>query len=311
MTWRIINDAAFANLDAWVPAMGLPRLKRAGGDYRAVASFRPSRAGLPDAKRPRALTISPRGICDHADSNTGYSPIDLVAETFGISPAEAKDWLAARLGGVATPEYAAPVRPAVVESGRSSAKLAAMGRLWDSCIPLPGTPAERYLHGRGLSYNGDAIRFRPAGCTMAVAITDAETGALVGVQQTHLKRDGTPKRRPDGTRLKLTAGYGAGVVRLSADEDVTYGLAVAEGVETALAAPFRPIWACLTANNLSAFPVLAGVECLTIFADNDASGTGQKVAFACAERWHAAGKEVEIRMLAEVGRDYADLREAA
>jgi hypothetical protein len=102
------------------------------------------------------------------------------------------------------------------------------------------------------------------------------------------------------------------VVRLSADEDVTTGLAIAEGIETALAAPFRPIWACLSAGNLARLPVLAGIEALTIFADNDASGTGERDAFACAEQWHAAGKEVTIRMIDQVGADYADaLREAA
>nr|WP_255607903.1 toprim domain-containing protein [Ancylobacter sp. Lp-2] len=107
-------------------------------------------------------------------------------------------------------------------------------------------------------------------------------------------------------------GYpSTGVVRLSSDDTVTSGLAIAEGIETALATPFRPILACLVANNLAAFPVLGGIEALTIFADNDASGTGERAALTCAERWHAAGVEVTVRMMDAVGVDYADLVEAA
>jgi hypothetical protein len=236
----------------------------------------------------------------------------LVAASFGISPADAKDWLDARLGGVEGPTYNPPVRQIVeIESGRSAAKLAAMQRLWASCVPIEGMPAEAYLRGRGLSYEGDAIRFRPTGCTMAVAITDPESCELVGIQQTHLHASGEPVRKPDGKKVKLTTGYAAGVVRLSADEDIEYGLAVAEGVETALAVPFRPVWACLTANNLAKFPVLAGIEALTIFADNDKSGTGQKAANECAARWHEAGREVTINILEREGMDFADVREAA
>jgi hypothetical protein len=177
--------------------------------------------------------------------------------------------------------------------------------IWARSIPIAGTLAETYLHSRGLSYGGEALRHHQGNRMMVARITDAVTGAPMGIHRTFLDRDG---KRID---KKMLGPAGGGVVRLSADADVEYGLAVAEGIETALAAPFRPVWACLSAGNLARFPVLSGIECLTIFADNDASGTGERDAFACAERWHAAGKEVEIRMLAEVGKDYADLREAA
>jgi hypothetical protein len=57
--------------------------------------------------------------------------------------------------------------------------------------------------------------------------------------------------------------------------------------------------------------VLAGVECLTVFADNDASGTGIKAAKACAERWHAARREATIHIPTETGVDFANYAEAA
>lgn len=97
--WADIKDAAFANLDAWVPQLRLVRLMRGKSGYHAVASFRPSnRAGLPDAKRNRALEISTAGICDHSDDNRGYSPIDLVMACHGVSHVEAADWLRGKLG---------------------------------------------------------------------------------------------------------------------------------------------------------------------------------------------------------------------
>jgi hypothetical protein len=195
------------------------------------------------------------------------------------------------------------VQPVVdVDSLKRRARAA---EIWARSVPIAGTLAETYLRSRGLSYDGDALRFYPGGRAMVARITDALTGEPMGVHRTFLDSDG------NRTAKKMLGPAGGGGVRLSPDENVTMGLAVAEGIETALAAPFRPVWACLSAVNLARFPVLPGIECLTIFADNDASGTGERDAFACAERWHAAGKEVEIRMLAEVGRDYADLREAA
>lgn len=97
--WSDVKDAAFANLDAWVPQLGLVRLKRYKGGWLSVASFRPSnRAGLPDAKRGQALEISPAGICDHSDDSRGYSPIDLVMVCHGLTHVEAAEWLRGKLG---------------------------------------------------------------------------------------------------------------------------------------------------------------------------------------------------------------------
>lgn len=306
-SFRAINDEAIANVDRWIHALGLPRLKRAGHGYSAVAGFRPSRrAGLAEAKRPRALTIGPRGIKDHAEGR-GYSPIDLVAVCLGIDPCAAKDWLADALGGSIV--AAEPPMPAIAtgELVRNSlAKAGALERRWAQCIPIAGTPAEAYLASRSLGYDGDALRYSPRERAMAALVTDPTTGDPQTIQFTFLDEEARKR-----ARLFIKGHPSVGVVRLSADESVTAGLAIAEGIETALAAPFRPIWACLVANNLSVFPVLPGIEALTIFADNDASGTGERAAMACAERWHASGREVTVRMVDQVGVDYADLVEAA
>ncbi|ODT06975.1 MAG: virulence-associated protein E [Mesorhizobium sp. SCN 65-20] len=172
--------------------------------------------------------------------------------------------------------------------------------IWARSIPIAGTLAERYLQSRGLAYDGDALRFYRGGRAMVALITDAITGEPCGIHRTFLDRDG------NRTEKKMLGRAGGGVVRLSADADVTRGLGIAEGIETALAAPFRPIWACLSAGAMKAFPVLAGITALSIFADQDRAGLD--AANTCGERWHAADREVT--MAAPTVGDFADRRAA-
>jgi putative DNA primase/helicase len=95
-------------------------------------------------------------------------------------------------------------------------------------------------------------------------------------------------------RMALGPKAGA-AIKLTADSDVALGLAVGEGLETVLSAMelgFSPAWALGDAGSLRRFPVLSGIECLTIIVDNDASGTGQRAALECSSRWTIAGREV-------------------
>lgn len=174
---------------------------------------------------------------------------------------------------------------------------------WAHAVPIAGTLAEKYLASRALTYSGDAIRFRENDRTMVALMTDIVTNEPTGVHCTYLDRDG---RKAD--RKMRGRALGA-VVRLSPDEDVHYGLGIGEGIETCLATGFTPIWACLSAGTMERFPVLGGVECLTIYADHDA--TGIRAANTCGERWHGADREVTIAAPHSVGADFADLRGAA
>jgi putative DNA primase/helicase len=84
-------------------------------------------------------------------------------------------------------------------------------------------------------------------------------------------------------------------------------LAVGEGLETALAAcllNLGPAWALGSANGLQQFPVLPGIEQLTILRENDP--TGERAAEACALRWKQAGRHVRFAS-SPVGSDLADL----
>jgi hypothetical protein len=110
---------------------------------------------------------------------------------------------------------------------------------------------------------------------------------------------------------RMALGLKAGAaIKLTADPDVTLGLAVGEGLETVLSAMqlgFRPAWALGDANNLRRFPVLSGIECLTIIVDNDATGTGQGAALECSSRWTTAGRQVFRVIPDRTGDDMNDL----
>jgi hypothetical protein len=143
-------------------------------------------------------------------------------------------------------------------------------------------------------------------------VTDAVTGATISLHTTWLAPDGSGKAPIERPRL-LAKGCrkAGGVVRLWPDEAVTTGLCITEGIETALSAAhgFRPVWACIDAGNLAEFPLLAGVETLTVVTDHDRAGIA---AFnAVAARWLAAGREVRQWQPPELGQDLNDWLGAA
>jgi hypothetical protein len=90
---------------------------------------------------------------------------------------------------------------------------------------------------------------------------------------------------------------GAGVVRLAPDDEVTLALGICEGIETGLTliqrAQWKAIWAAGSSGGMAKFPVLPGIECVTLFPDTDDSGAGAKAAAECAGRWVAAGREAQ------------------
>jgi hypothetical protein len=115
-----------------------------------------------------------------------------------------------------------------------------------------------------------------------------------------MERRSTVRARPKG----------GCAIKLSTDEDVAEGLTIAEGIETALAGMalnFRPAWALGTAGEVAKFPLLSGIECLTILVDNDTSGTGQASALECSRRWTSAGREVFRVLPTAIGTDIADV----
>jgi putative DNA primase/helicase len=87
---------------------------------------------------------------------------------------------------------------------------------------------------------------------------------------------------------------------------VLAGLHIGEGIETCMTARLlglRPTWALGSAGEIGKFPVLNGIERLTILAEHDeANRIGRQL---CGERWDQAGREVLINY-SVVGKDLND-----
>jgi phage/plasmid primase-like uncharacterized protein len=216
------------------------------------------------------------------------------------------------------PDLRKPERQASVRSTGVPDDITMLARadaIWRAAGPIAGTDGERYLIGRGIALDQapdhGGLRFHPAcpydGRNTTPAIiarfSDIISNAPRGIHRRAIVGGKTPKTMSLGP-------VGGAVVRLWPNEDVADGLVIGEGIETVLAAAtriehrgtlLRPAWACGTAGNLEDFPVLPGIEALTILADNDASGRGQEAAHRCADRWADAGREVTILTPRDLG----------
>jgi hypothetical protein len=146
----------------------------------------------------------------------------------------------------------------------------------------------RHLKIGGLDLD-HALRYHSVHRMVVALMTDPITNDPIGIHHTFLN--------PDGKKTNRKMLGRQGVVRITPDEDVTYGLGIAEGVEDALAVAldWGPAWAATSAGAIERFPVLRGIDCINIFADDDTAGA--KSACACADRWTAAGKEARISNL--------------
>lgn len=173
--------------------------------------------------------------------------------------------------------------------------------LWQEAVSIVETVVIRYVARRrilnqALAIDNTVLRFHPScpfgavryPCLLAL-MRDVRTNEPCAIQRTALTKAGDKIDR-------MTLGpKSRAAIKLSADEDVTMGLTVGEGLETVLSAmqlDFGPAWAVGDAGNVRTFPVLSGVECLTIIVDNDYGGTGQRAALECSSRWTSAGREV-------------------
>jgi hypothetical protein len=175
--------------------------------------------------------------------------------------------------------------------------------IWSEAREARGTIADAYLRSRGLILPADAwcIRYHPQcarGSERMPAIVaemrSATTDEFLGVHRTFIKPDGSGKAEVEPQRMALGSVAGA-VVKVSSDEDVSLGLGICEGIEDALAiigGGWRPVWSCMSAGGISTFPVLGGVEALTVFADADRPGL--LAAQRAVERWQEAGRQARI-----------------
>ena len=110
-------------------------------------------------------------------------------------------------------------------------------------------------------------------------------------------------------RMYLGPKAGA-AIKLSPNDEVAQGLTIGEGIETTLSAMMlglTPAWALGDAGGIGNFPVLAGIDGLTILVDHDANGAGQAQAAKCRDRWLGACREVLTVIPNRVGYDINNL----
>ena len=115
--------------------------------------------------------------------------------------------------------------------------------------------------------------------------------------------------RPDRIDRLSLGPTANGAIKLSLDGDVTHGLLIGEGIETVLSASlllkFRPCWSVLSRSGIAKFPILTGIESVTIAVDRDESGDGQRDAATLVERLTEAGIEA-VTTHSTVGKDFND-----
>jgi hypothetical protein len=253
-----------------------------------------------------------RGAFYDHEAGTGGDALYFVRHLRGGSWSEALAWAKSWLGGDTPQPQPSPQTPGERNNARKDSGM--WREVWDEGQAAARSLVETYLESRGLDLQAEApLRFHPA-CprgrdrmpAMLALMTDPITNEPCGLHRTFLKSDGSGKANVEPAKMMLG---NTGVIRLSPDEDVTTGLGLTEGIETGLAiiqqAGWRPIWAAASAGAISRFPVLPGIESLTVFADADDCGAGMKAAATCAGRWTAEGREVLIQRPPD-GTDWHD-----
>jgi putative DNA primase/helicase len=263
----------------------------------------------------------------------GGDVVDLVQHVEGVSFVAAVAFLTGeepdperRKNGGDAPPVLTRSRPPPAAGDRPDDEprnLRSAARIVAELVPVRGAPGETYLREvreidtdaiADLLERTDAIGWHPAvyfhqpnpaephhelhgqrlgaiAAIMSDPVTAAPTGA---VSRTYLGSDGNKIGKAK------TLGRPAGLIRLSRDDEVEGGLHLAEGLETGLAAMalgFRPLWATGSTSLMRVFPVLGGIESLTILADRDPNEAGEKAGKEAARRWREAGREARILRL--------------
>jgi hypothetical protein len=193
--------------------------------------------------------------------------------------------------------------------------------IWRDTVDIDHPLVHAYFASRKLQTPASPdVRFHPAcpfgnahfPCVVAL-YRNIDTNAPQAIHRTAI---------PHGVKLgRLTYGPCKGAaIKLSADEEVEQTLVIGEGLETTMSGMvlgFTPAWAVGSAGGIKDFPVLSGVEALTILVDADEADprtgrrAGQDSATECSARWTAEGREVFRVVPRLLGSDMADVLQAS
>lgn len=189
-------------------------------------------------------------------------------------------------------------------------------KIWDASTEA-GAAVTSYLDKRNIRivskrirqarvmYYDKGVPTREYDCMIAQVVDVA--GRPASIHVTYL--DGGSKADVQTQRKLLppVRDWDGGAIRLWPATDT---LGVAEGIETAHSAADMdaiPVWAVVSAGNMEKFVWPSNVKHLVIYADNDASFTGQKAAYTLAFRAKRAGLIVTVKIPPEPGTDWNDV----
>lgn len=154
-------------------------------------------------------------------------------------------------------------------------------RLWREAAPLPGSPAARYLHLRGITTTSPELRFHPRtplGPSETVQFLPAMLAAvrsdndIIAIHRTFIESRTGSIAPFDGPKRAL-GRLGTGAARLTQPQGRVLGLA--EGIENALSATQMfgiACWATLGNARFGTVAIPETVKELHLFLDEDAGG---------------------------------------
>ncbi|MCB2124061.1 MAG: toprim domain-containing protein [Rhodobacteraceae bacterium] len=297
----------------WVPRL-FPNGRRLGDEWRLanIGGDAPRNSG--------SCVITLRGA--HAgdwidfDGNHGGGPISAIEAAIGLTGYE----LIAEAAGIAGVTPGAPPRqvPAFQPAPRRD-PAQEVAHILAQAAPAPGTPAERYLAGRGLVLREDAdLLFHPdlthweskSGYPALIGVVRDRVGEIIGLHRTYLEEAGGVTKAAVAKPRMMLGRVAGGAVRLGAVVEGA-ALGICEGIETGLAVmtarPDLPVWATLSTSGLEQVALPASATRIVILADHDASGAGLRAAETAARRLRSEGREVVIAMPSREGVDFNDL----
>ncbi|MFZ2158173.1 MAG: toprim domain-containing protein [Bradyrhizobium sp.] len=258
-----------------------------GGDISGSSVLCP---GPGHSAKDRSLSVTPS-----LASPTGF----VVHSHAGDRWQDCRDHVA-NLLGIRNEPLPAARRATIPPVERPANRSAGAVELWKAGLDPRGTVVDLYLQSRGLELPDEiarsVVRFAPS-CpwrnlrhpAMLTAFRSIDDDRLVAVHRTALTAGGQKIGR------MMLGPVAAAAIKIDADTEAEQGLTIAEGFETGLAGRamgFRPAWALGSAGAIGAFPVLSGIDCLTILAEPDQANA--RAVEQCGNRWTDAGREVLV-----------------
>lgn len=240
------------------------------GDNFTIGNFRGDKGGS------LVINVKTGQFIDFADPSCKGGLFKLISliQAGVDDPVKGKEWVEAYLGKNPPPPASLHPEPPTVEKkqNKNIAK-----EVWGKCKPLiESCEAVKYLKSRGLEWDFNCLRQgrlkHSAGgkfYNCLVAAATSKDGEVEGVHRIYLQNGAKAKVVPCKMALGQIKGNS---VKLAEPKGV---LAIAEGIETAIAAMKLlklPTWSAISGGNISSVIVPNSVHTVIVIGDNDDAG---------------------------------------